>query len=338
MGPLVWRVLGTGSAVLAGVIANKLVTTIWKKAGRDAVVDPRDPRTPWRDAVAFAALTGLAAGAARVDRDPQGGRVLREVGRTPAQGHAGGRRLTRQARRDQARSAPARWGRPRGRTGARATARRGRSGPLARRPRSDRCRCAATTSPIPTVAAQHGLARRQPHLPHGEGDDERHRRRVAGARVAVGRQRDATPRRAAGRRRRGRASGSRTRRPAGGSPPWCPRRPTRASTSAVGRGRCSGRRWRPPAPRRAARPGPWPSWLPCTRSSRPACASGEQDRARLVLGEGVRRVRLAEDVDPPGVRRRRREHRPGDELEVCRAVAGVLARHDVGAEEGRLVA
>ena len=66
MGPLVWRVLGSGSAVLAGVVANKLVTTIWKKAGRDAVVDPRDPRTPWRDAVAFAALTGLAAGAARV--------------------------------------------------------------------------------------------------------------------------------------------------------------------------------------------------------------------------------------------------------------------------------
>jgi Protein of unknown function (DUF4235) len=66
MGAMVWRVLGTGSAVLAGVVANKLVTTLWKKAGRDAVLDPRDPRTPWTDAVAFAALTGLAVGAARV--------------------------------------------------------------------------------------------------------------------------------------------------------------------------------------------------------------------------------------------------------------------------------
>ena len=65
MGALVWRVMGTGSAVLAGIIANKLVTQIWKKAGRDAVVDPRDPRTPWIDAVMFAALTGLAVGAAR---------------------------------------------------------------------------------------------------------------------------------------------------------------------------------------------------------------------------------------------------------------------------------
>ena len=65
MGPLVWRVLGTGSAVLAGVVANKLVTIAWKKAGRDEVLDPRDPRVPWRDAVLFAALTGLAVGAAR---------------------------------------------------------------------------------------------------------------------------------------------------------------------------------------------------------------------------------------------------------------------------------
>jgi hypothetical protein len=65
MGALVWRVMGTGSAILAGIVANKIVTQIWKKAGRDAVVDPRDPRTPWIDAVAFAALTGLAVGAAR---------------------------------------------------------------------------------------------------------------------------------------------------------------------------------------------------------------------------------------------------------------------------------
>ena len=65
MGALVWRVLGTGSAILAGIVANKLVQTIWKKAGRDEVLDPRDPRTPARDAILFAALTGLAVGAAR---------------------------------------------------------------------------------------------------------------------------------------------------------------------------------------------------------------------------------------------------------------------------------
>jgi hypothetical protein len=66
MGTMVWRVMGTGSAILAGVVANKVVQQIWKHAGRDEILDPRDPRTPWRDAVLFAALTGLAVGAARV--------------------------------------------------------------------------------------------------------------------------------------------------------------------------------------------------------------------------------------------------------------------------------
>ncbi len=66
MGPLVWRVIGTGSAVLAGVLANKLVTAVWKKAGRDSEIDPRDPRTPWVEALSFAAVTGLAVGSARL--------------------------------------------------------------------------------------------------------------------------------------------------------------------------------------------------------------------------------------------------------------------------------
>ncbi len=66
MGTFVWRVIGTGSAILAGVVASKVVTAVWKRAGRDEILDPRDPRTPWKEAVVFAALTGLAVGAARV--------------------------------------------------------------------------------------------------------------------------------------------------------------------------------------------------------------------------------------------------------------------------------
>jgi hypothetical protein len=58
--------MGTGSAILAGVLANVAVQQVWKRAGRDAILDPRDPRTPWREAVLYAALTGLAVGAARV--------------------------------------------------------------------------------------------------------------------------------------------------------------------------------------------------------------------------------------------------------------------------------
>ena len=35
MGTFVWRIIGTGSALLAGVAANKVVEAVWKKAGRD---------------------------------------------------------------------------------------------------------------------------------------------------------------------------------------------------------------------------------------------------------------------------------------------------------------
>lgn len=65
MGGLVWRVLGMGSAVLAGIAATKVVDQIWKRAGQDTRIDPRNPEVPARQAIAYAALTGLAAGAAK---------------------------------------------------------------------------------------------------------------------------------------------------------------------------------------------------------------------------------------------------------------------------------
>jgi hypothetical protein len=66
MGALVWRVIGPGSAVLAGILANKAVEKLWDRSGRGHGYDPRDPHAPLIDAVAFAALTGLAVGTARV--------------------------------------------------------------------------------------------------------------------------------------------------------------------------------------------------------------------------------------------------------------------------------
>lgn len=65
MGGLVWRVLATGATVIAGVVANKAVTTIWGKTGRNTIADPQNPHTPAFDALAMAALTGLAAALAR---------------------------------------------------------------------------------------------------------------------------------------------------------------------------------------------------------------------------------------------------------------------------------
>lgn len=66
MGPLAWKIIATGSAVLAGVVANKVVTEAWKRSGRDADLDPNNPDVPVGQALAFAVLTGVAIGAARV--------------------------------------------------------------------------------------------------------------------------------------------------------------------------------------------------------------------------------------------------------------------------------
>lgn len=48
-------------------------------------------------------------------------------------------------------------------------------------------------------------------------------------------------------------------------------------------------------------------------------------------------MRLAKHVDPPGVRRTRREHLAGDELDVARPVITHLRGHDVRPEIGHLV-
>ena len=53
MGPLAWKIMGTGGAVLAGLLATKVVD------------NPKSPEAPIAKAVAYAALTGLAVGAAK---------------------------------------------------------------------------------------------------------------------------------------------------------------------------------------------------------------------------------------------------------------------------------
>jgi hypothetical protein len=65
MGPMVWRILGTGSALLAGIAASKVVDQIWKRSGQGHGVDPRNPEVPFKQAFAYAALTGLVAGTAK---------------------------------------------------------------------------------------------------------------------------------------------------------------------------------------------------------------------------------------------------------------------------------
>ena len=64
MGPLAWKIMGTGGAVLAGALATKVVDLIWSRAVQDDV-NPKSPEAPINKAVLYAALTGLAVGAAK---------------------------------------------------------------------------------------------------------------------------------------------------------------------------------------------------------------------------------------------------------------------------------
>ena len=64
MGTLVWKLLGTGGSILAGILATKAVNLVWAKTGHDEI-NPKNPDAPIVKAVAYAAITGLAVGAAR---------------------------------------------------------------------------------------------------------------------------------------------------------------------------------------------------------------------------------------------------------------------------------
>ncbi|MBK6870214.1 MAG: DUF4235 domain-containing protein [Kineosporiaceae bacterium] len=67
MGSLVWKVLGTGAAVLAASLAEKGITTAWRAAtGEEPPVNPEDPDTHWGEAISWAVLSGAAIGVARL--------------------------------------------------------------------------------------------------------------------------------------------------------------------------------------------------------------------------------------------------------------------------------
>ena len=55
---------GHRRAILAGLIATKVIDAIWARAGQDEI-NPKNPHAPLAKAIAYAAITGLAVGAAR---------------------------------------------------------------------------------------------------------------------------------------------------------------------------------------------------------------------------------------------------------------------------------
>jgi hypothetical protein len=67
VGSLAWRIIGTGSAVLAAAAAQKGLSAGWKLVtGNEPPTIPEDPETSWREAIAWAVVSGAAIGLARL--------------------------------------------------------------------------------------------------------------------------------------------------------------------------------------------------------------------------------------------------------------------------------
>lgn len=66
-GSKVWSVYALGSTVLAGLAARKALTTSWKVAtGKEPPQNPADPDVSIGEALAWATVSGIAIGVARM--------------------------------------------------------------------------------------------------------------------------------------------------------------------------------------------------------------------------------------------------------------------------------
>jgi len=62
-----WKIVSTGSAVVAGILANKLIDAGWKLVtGHEPPVDdPDDPSISFKELFVFAAVSGAVIGMSR---------------------------------------------------------------------------------------------------------------------------------------------------------------------------------------------------------------------------------------------------------------------------------
>ena len=62
-----WRIVGTGSAILAGMLTRKLLTKTWTSVtGNEPPVNPEHPEVTWVEALSWAVLSGVAVALARL--------------------------------------------------------------------------------------------------------------------------------------------------------------------------------------------------------------------------------------------------------------------------------
>lgn len=67
MGDKIWKLFGTAGAVGSGILANKVLTTVYGKVrGGTPPINPESDDTAWGEALAWAILSGATVGAARL--------------------------------------------------------------------------------------------------------------------------------------------------------------------------------------------------------------------------------------------------------------------------------
>ena len=65
MKAIIFRLLRSGAAIAAAGAARNLASSVWR-GDHEPPIDPGDADVSWREAAAWAALSGLLAGFARV--------------------------------------------------------------------------------------------------------------------------------------------------------------------------------------------------------------------------------------------------------------------------------
>lgn len=67
MGETLWKLATTGAAIGGGVLAKKVTETTWRfVTGGDSPSNPEDPDIEWKEAIAFALLSGALVQLARM--------------------------------------------------------------------------------------------------------------------------------------------------------------------------------------------------------------------------------------------------------------------------------
>lgn len=67
MGGLVWRVLGTGSAIVASTLARNGIQALWRRTtGKEPPANPLSPTTTAAEAIGWAVASGAIVQVARM--------------------------------------------------------------------------------------------------------------------------------------------------------------------------------------------------------------------------------------------------------------------------------